>query len=193
MAVMQITTRRLLVSELKVIIARGLLAALPLPTSVSTYAYGQNELLQPLGKSSWIAAAGSNQVAVVAASSLRLERVIPAEGTPLGVLQRGERELVVTRFQGRDTIAIDAASGQVAQSIETGPGSSLLIPIRGSDSVMVSSEGDNRLVLFDPANLEVMATYSTGRRPFPGATTSHGRLALVPNYDSESDSFIVDL
>ena len=140
----------------------------------------------------FVAAAGSNQIAVVTTSPPRLERVIPAQGTPLGVLPRGESELVVTRFGETETVAINAGSGQLAQSLETGPGSSLIVPVQGAEAVMVSSEGDNRLIVFDPIRLEVLDSYPTGRRPFPAATTSDGRLAFVPNYDDASVT-VIDL
>ena len=143
------------------------------------------------GATAYIAVAGSDQVARVDVATHVLRGTIPAAGTPLGVIPTAAGDVIVTRFQ-RDSIVRERnPGGDVSGALfPGGRGASLFHGPLPDGHYLVSVEQAGRLQVLDPATFTFAGSYPTGRRPFPPAATSDGRLAFVPNYDDGTVSTI---
>ena len=155
-------------------------------TTVATLDVGLNPhqiSFSPGGAVAFVAAAGSDMVTVVDGRHPRVLRSIPVEHTPLGAaVVGGGTQLLVSRFQSNEVIRMSLGSADL-ESIATGDGPSLFAgPVNGG-RYLVSVERANKVMDIDPATWSVFEEYPTGRRPFPPAVTTDGRLAFVPNYD----------
>lgn len=146
------------------------------------------------GAEAYVAVAGSNRVVVVAARSPRIIDSLPVDGTPLGVLPiAADGGLLVTRFGGDSLIRLDRRSHRQTGALAIGGiGASLFAGPLSTGDYLVSVERTDQVHLLDPRALQIRATYSTGRRPFPPAGTADGRLAFVPSYDDGSVT-VIDL
>lgn len=146
------------------------------------------------GAEAYVAVAGSNRVVVVDARAPRVIDSLPIEGTPLGVLSiGGDAGLLVTRFGGDSLIRLDRRTHRQTGALAIGGvGASLFAGPFSSGGYLVSVERSNQVHLLDPLALQTRASYPTGRRPFPPAATSDGRLAFVPSYDDGTVT-VIDL
>ncbi|RMH19601.1 MAG: hypothetical protein D6701_04795, partial [Gemmatimonadetes bacterium] len=144
------------------------------------------------GRTAYVAAAGSDQVAVVDVATRTLARTIPVRGTPLAAVPLpGGTSLAVTRFGGEEIARYRISDGAELGALRTGGAPSLLTPI-GEGRFLVSVERTDRVHVFDARTFDLAHTYATGRRPFPAAATTDGRLAFVPAYDDGTVT-VVDL
>ncbi len=145
------------------------------------------------GGTAYVAAAGSDQVAVVDVATNRLIRAIPVEGTPLGVvLLPGGEEMAVTRFQKNEVARYALGDGAYLDGYATGVGASLISGPLPDGRWLISVEQTDELLLLDPGAESAERVYSVGDRPFPPAATSDGRLAFVPGYDDGTVT-VIDL
>lgn len=174
--------------------ARGVTAGF---TTVATLDVGLNPhqiAFSADGSEAYVAVAGSNRVMVVDAIAPKVIDSLPIDGTPLGVLPvTGSGDLLVTRFAGDSLIRLDRKSHRQTGALAIGGiGASLFGgPLPGGE-YLVSVERTDRVHLVDPLGMKVRASYPTGRRPFPPAATSDGRLAFVPGYDDGTVT-VIDL
>ncbi|MFQ5703731.1 MAG: YncE family protein [Gemmatimonadales bacterium] len=147
----------------------------------------------PDGETAYVAAAGSNRITIVDAVSYEVQGSIDVAQTPLGVAVLPDGSgLAVARF-GADEIAhYRLADGVAMESLVTGGAPSLLVGPMPDDRYMVSVERANALWVLDADGFTLEEKFATGRRPFPGAATSDGRVAFVPNYDDGTVT-VIDL
>ncbi len=143
------------------------------------------------GKTAYVAAAGSDWVAVVDVESLRITKKLSVGETPLGVIPGPSGELLVTRFRADGIVRIREQDGATLGELTTGGAPSLFAPLP-EEKWMVSVEKTNRLWILNAKKAELTRSYETGQRPFPPAATSDGRLAFVPDYDDGTVS-VIDL
>ena len=143
------------------------------------------------GKTAYVAAAGSDWVAVVDVESLRITKKLAVAETPLGVIPGPSGELLATRFRADGIVRIREQDGATLGELTTGGAPSLFAPLP-EEKWMVSVEKANRLWILNAEKAELTRSYETGQRPFPPAATSDGRLAFVPDYDDGTVS-VIDL
>ncbi|MFQ5744620.1 MAG: MBL fold metallo-hydrolase [Acidobacteriota bacterium] len=145
------------------------------------------------GKTAYVAAAGSDRVTQMDVGSYRVAGTLAVEATPLGVsvLPRGQG-LLVTQFAADAILRYGAGNGSPEGRLVTGPGPSLITGPLPDGDYLISAERANKLWVLDGEGFRLQRSFPTGRRPFPPAATSDGRLAFVPNFDDGTVS-VVDL
>ncbi|MFQ5709677.1 MAG: MBL fold metallo-hydrolase, partial [bacterium] len=135
------------------------------------------------GRTAYVAAAGSNQIAVVDVASLTVARTLAVDHTPLGVVELpGSAQLAVSQFQSDRLQRLSLQGTDEIHSLVTGAGPSLFAGPLPENRFLISAERANRLWLLDARDFTLVRDYPTGNRPFPPAATSDGRKAFVPNY-----------
>lgn len=138
----------------------------------------------PDGRTAWVAASGSDWIAEIDAVSLRLRATHPVAETPLGAAAlRDGSGLLVSRFRGETVDLFSLPGLKLAERAFVGPGPSLLYGPLASGAYVASVERGDALAVVKGDDLKTIRKYPTGKRPFPPAVTSDGRLAFVPNYD----------
>lgn len=143
------------------------------------------------GSRAYIAAAGSNRITTVDATTRTVMGGFDVPGTPLGVAELPGGDLAVSAFRS-DRVARFSAAGQRREpDLATGDGPSLLVPVSAGQFLVVA-ERAHRLWMVDGTHFALEEDYATGRRPFPPAVTRDGRKAFVPNYDDGTIT-VVDL
>ncbi len=142
-------------------------------------------------KRAYVAAAGSNNIAVVDTTRKVLLNSLAVPRTPLGVATT-QNGLLVSRFASNELIMIDNVSGKTISVLTGGAKPSLFAGPFAGGRFLVSYEGANRCQVLNKNGVSLGKSYATGRRPFPGSATSDGRLAFVPNYD-DGTLTIIDL
>jgi len=147
----------------------------------------------PDGETAYVAAAGSDRITHVDVRTREVVGSTAVPGTPLGVaVLPGGDELAVTRFRGTALARYDLRTGRLLDTIPlTGEGASLFTPLPG-DRWLVPVEESDEVHVLSGRRFRIEASYPVGRRPFPAATTSDGRLAFVPGYDDGTVT-VVDL
>ncbi len=143
------------------------------------------------GRNAWIALAGDDQLAVVDATTHAVKKRIPCAGTPLGVAQIQQSTAWASRFGSKSLTRFDP-QGQTKATLQVGAGPSTIVGPLPSGHFLLSVERAAQLVEVDLAKGSLVRQFPTGKRPFPPAVTSDGRLAFVPNYD-DGTLTIVDL
>ncbi len=142
------------------------------------------------GSRAVVAAAGSDRLTVVDTRNHSVTGTIPFDSVPLGVAWLGDGSILATRF-GANRAARLTESGSLTHTLRTGAGPSLLTGPLPNGTFLISVERAGRLLVID-ADLDIVADYPAGDRPFPPAATSDGRLAFVPNYNDGTVT-VVDL
>jgi len=144
------------------------------------------------GATVYVATAGEDRITKVDADAYTVLGTVPVAGTPLGVVPLAGGDLAVARFQRGGVVRIRPGDGAVTDSLGTGPGASLFAGPYPGSLYLVSVESADSVHVFDAATFAFDDSYPTGRRPFPGAATSDGRVAFVPNYDDGTVT-VIDL
>ncbi len=142
------------------------------------------------GRTAYVAAAGSNWVARVDALTYQVRDYHRVADAPLGVAALPRDRIVVSRFASDRVSRYSFKSETPDNHLVTGAAPSLLVGPLAQGGYLVSSEGSDRLWLLDLDEMTPLSSVQTGRRPFPPAVTSDGRLAFVPNYDDGTVSVI---
>ena len=141
-------------------------------------------VFSPDGERAYVAAAGSDRIAVVDARTYRVRSSIDAEGTPLGLAVLGSgASLAVARFGSDRLVRIGANAGAVLDEIDVGGAPSLIVGPLPGQTFLISSEQTNRLLVLDGGAFELRGSFPVGARPFPPGATSDGSVVLVPAYD----------
>lgn len=143
------------------------------------------------GKVAYIAAAGSKQITVVDAMTKKVTGKIAVEATPLGVSVLANGNIMVTQFEGDHVLEL-SRDGKVARKIKVGSKPSLFTGPFAQSRYLMSLEGDHRCVVIDSSTGELEKSFATGKRPFPGAATTDGRLVFIPSYDDGTVT-VIDL
>lgn len=115
----------------------------------------------------------------------------PVAGVPLDIV-RSKNGWLVTTFQSDQLIEIDGDTGRELGRWDVGKSPSLFSEKLAAGLTYVTSEFADTLTVFDPSNNAVVASYTTGIRPYPADVTRDGVLAFVPNRDADSVS-VIDL
>lgn len=115
----------------------------------------------------------------------------PVAGVPLDIV-RSKNGWLVTTFQSDQLIEIDGDTGRELGRWDVGKSPSLFSENLAAGLTYVTSEFADTLTVFDPGGNAVVASYTTGIRPYPADVTSDGVLAFVPNRDADSVS-VIDL
>ncbi len=142
------------------------------------------------GRKAFVAAAGSDHVAVIDVASLTITKTFDVQDTPLGVVALPSG-LAVSRFRSNEIIQISAQGETNTPSLITGEGPSLFSPLPDG-KFLISAERADKLWVLNGKSFSLEGDYPTGKRPFPPAATSDGRKAFVPNYVDGSVT-VVDL
>lgn len=136
------------------------------------------------GRSAFVAAAGSDRVARVDVTGLRVSGSWAVPGTPLGViLTPDERLLAVSRFGSSGILAYRLADGVLVDSLATPPGPSLFAGPYADDTWFVAAERGNSVADISGSTLHERFAMKTGERPFPPSATRDGLEIFVPEYD----------
>ena len=144
------------------------------------------------GSIAYVAAAGSNWVAVVDVATHEVRDTIPTPGVPLGVAVLRDGHLAVTQFRASQVAKYNPQTKQPIATIETGVGGSLLVGPVNDGTYLLSVEEEDELLVLDGTSFTLSSRYASGARPFPPATTSDGRVGFVPGYD-DSTVTVIDL
>lgn len=123
----------------------------------------------------YAAAAGTGEVVVADAATLRVVARIPAGNVDGLDYVPSVKRLFVSDQHGGNDVVIDTATDRVVTRILVGPdvGNTRFDPATGQ--VLVAVGSDNAVVAIDPADLKVR-----GRYPLPGIEGAHG-IALDPS------------
>ena len=139
----------------------------------------------PAGDSAYVALSGDDQIAVIDLSSNQVVNRFAAGETPLDLLAVGDHWLV-TQFQGSTLVRTDGG----IQEVGRGPSLFTSHPVDGRH--WVTSEFADRLTEVDALSGEVLRSFETGVRPYPGAVTRDGSLAFVPSL-TDGTVAVIDL
>lgn len=145
------------------------------------------------GRKAYIAAAGSDWIAVVDAATFEFSSKIQATNVPLGVIPLADNEsLGISKFAIDVLVQIDLQNHQEVARLDVGGSPSLFSGPLPDNRWLIVSEKANRLSVIDGGDFEIITHFDTGNRPFPAAATADGRKAFVPNYDDGTVT-VVDL
>lgn len=145
------------------------------------------------GRTAFVATAGENLITVVDAVGYEIAGAIDVPGTPLGVIPVPNRkDLAVARFTAGGVARYARRGSPLGGDRETSAGASLFAGPHQGTRYLVSVEEADSVHVFDAAAFTFVASYATGDRPFPGATTTDGRLAFVPGY-ADGSVTVIDL
>ncbi len=140
------------------------------------------------GDTAYVAVSGDGEIAVIDIGNAAVVDRFPAGDTPLDLIQTGDG-WTVTQFQGSTLVG---AGGGTAGAQEVGRGPSLFTPDVVDGRVWVTSEFADRLTEVDATTGDVVRSFETGVRPYPGAVTQDGSLAFVPNL-TDGTVTVIDL
>ncbi len=136
------------------------------------------------GKTAYVAASGSDSVAVIDAATLQLTSQHAIKGSPRGVAALPDGKSVAVSLYRSDRIVRYLLPDFEPQGeIITGRGPSRIAGPMPNDAFLVSAEQANRLIYFDGRTFQTVKEFPTGKRPFPPSHTPDGFQAFVPNYD----------
>ncbi|MFQ5701170.1 MAG: MBL fold metallo-hydrolase, partial [Acidobacteriota bacterium] len=172
---------------------RGRIAGFTLRATIDAGRNPHQIAFSPDGGKAYVAAAGSDRVTVIDARTYRVVGSLDTTPTPLGVaVGTGGAHLLVSLFGADAVVRYDIESKEETGRLVTGGAPSLLVGPNPDGTYLVSSEKADRLWVLDAKPFSLRRSYPTGKRPFPPAATSDGRLAFVPGYDDGTVT-IVDL
>ena len=127
-----------------------------------------------------IAAAGDDKIEILDLESGAITARWDAPDTPLDLVTTPHGWLV-TAFAGDYVHLLDTGGGATTMAWPVGKGPSLFAPDDGGEFLYVVSEFADAFTVFDREMGEVVATYKTGKRPYPADVTHDGVLAFVPS------------
>jgi DNA-binding beta-propeller fold protein YncE len=138
----------------------------------------------------YLAAAGDDAIEIIDLESLAIVGRWTVPGTPLDLVRAGDGWLVST-FRDEELIYVDGETGALGAHYNVGAGPSLFIPDdQAAGRNFVVSEFADRLTIVDIESAEIVGSFATGDRPYPGDMTRDGVLAFVPNRDEGTVSVI---
>ncbi len=143
------------------------------------------------GDIAYLAMAGDDAIAVIDLKTMTIARRWPVAGTPLDLI-RGAGGWLVSAFRKDYLIELKGPDGSPGASWPVGKGPSLFAPRSVGGIAYIVSEFADRLTLFDTVANRIVATYATGKQPYPGDVTRDGVLAFVPNKAEDTVS-VIDL
>lgn len=142
------------------------------------------------GNTAYVALSGDDEIAVVDLQEMRVVDRWPAEATPLDLVALESGGWAVTQFRGESVTSHGTGGASRTWAVGSSPS---LFGARIVDGIApLVSEFADQLTLFDVRSGEVVATYPTGKRPYPAEITADGVLAFVPNRDAGTVS-VIDL
>lgn len=144
------------------------------------------------GNKAYIAAAGSDRIAIVDVALLQIVAQIDVPNTPLGIIELPSGELAASQFRSDGLIRLTKEGGQTGEKLITGAGPSLFSGPFQNNIYLVSAERANRLWVLNASTFQLIRDYPTGQRPFPSSTTPDGKKAFVPNYNDRTVT-VIDL
>ncbi len=140
------------------------------------------------GATAYVALSGDGQIAVVDLNRLTVTERWEAGTTPLDLMATGQGQWIVSQF--RDSTLITLNPPTVREEVGGGP--SLFTPGTVRGRTYIVSEFADRLTALDAVTGDILAVYSTGKRPYPADVTQDGVLAFVPNLTDGTVS-VIDL
>ncbi len=139
----------------------------------------------------YIAAAGADMIETADLATGRIVARWSVAKTPLDLI-RAHDGWYVTQFRGAALIALDERGHPTGTALPVGASPSLFAPRKVGDLAYVVSEFADRLTVVDTRSGRIVASFATGRRPYPAAVTHDGVLAFVPDRDEGTVS-VIDL
>lgn len=141
------------------------------------------------GARAYVTLAGEGKIAVVDLGQMKIVKTIETGGTPLDLIGlTGNDRWAVTQFRSDELISLtrDHDPWKVGRS------PSLFAPRVIDGLAYVSCEFGDRLDVFDTKAGKVVASYPTGKQPYPADVTPDGVMAFVPNR-SDGTVSVIDL
>lgn len=157
-----------------------------------TVAIGANPHgMQKVGDTLYIAAAGDDFIELLDLKTMTIMERWAAPDVPLDLV-KAKGGWLVSAFRGDYLHLLDEAGNPTGQTWQVSGGPSLFNPDQGGDLTYIVSEMADTFTVFDRTKNEIVATYPTGKRPYPADVTHDGVLAFVPNRDEDTVS-VIDL
>lgn len=147
--------------------------------------------MQKRGDRLYIAAAGDDFIEVLDLNSMTITARWAAPEVPLDLV-KAKGGWLVSAFSGDYLHLLDEDGIPTGETWLVGNGPSLFNPDRGGDLTYIVSELADTFTVFNRQTNEIVATYKTGKRPYPADVTHDGVLAFIPNRDQDTVS-VIDL
>ena len=138
----------------------------------------------------YVAMSGENEIWILDAETLTVNAKWPVENVPLDLIASGSG-WIVAPFRG-DYLEAYSAEGKPGKRWPVPKGPSLFSPYAVGSVAYITSEFGDGFTLFDTGTKELLKTYKTGDRPYPGDVTRDGILAFIPNRDDNTVT-VIDL
>lgn len=130
------------------------------------------------GARAYVALAGEGKIAVVDLPSMQVAKTIDTGGTPLDLIElAGNDRWAVIQFRSDELVSL----AKDRDPWKVGRSPSLFAPQVINGLAYVSCEFGDQLAVFDTKTEQVVASFPTGKQPYPADVTPDGVLAFVPN------------